>query len=432
MPVLIAIVLARNACSRQDGIRTIGNEHVMSAKQIAIVGGGPAGLMAAEALSLSGHTVTVYDGMPTFGRKFLLAGKSGLNITHSEDYQHFATRFGTASDHLRKALDAFTPEEVRTWASGLGTETFTGTSGRVFPTVMKASPLLRAWLRRLEAQGVRLMTRHRWTGFADDGLVFGTPDGPITVQGDATLLALGGASWPRLGADGSWIPLLRNRGVEIADLQPANCGFDVEWSGVFKDRFAGAPLKSITTTSDAGTFPGEFVISRHGIEGSLVYAHSSALRDSLMQQAHATLLVDLAPGRSVERLAKDLARQDAKISLSNRLRKGAGLEGVKAALVRELGSQAILNDAAQLAGLIKTLPIPVVRPRPIAEAISSAGGIRLNALDERYMLKALPGLFAAGEMLDWEAPTGGYLLTACFATGRAAAAGINEWLAIPA
>ncbi|CAN7588310.1 TIGR03862 family flavoprotein [Rhizobium sp. LjRoot98] len=399
----------------------------MTAKQIAIIGGGPAGLMAAEVLSSSGHAVTVYDGMPTFGRKFLLAGKSGLNITHSEDYQRFATRFGAASDRLRTALDAFTPADVQAWAAGLGTETFTGTSGRVFPTVMKASPLLRAWLKRLETQGVKLMTRHRWTGFTDDGLTFETPNDLKTIHSDATLLALGGASWPRLGADGSWFPLLRDKGVGITDLQPANCGFDVNWSDVFKDRFAGAPLKSVTTTSDAGTFPGEFVISRHGIEGSLVYAHSAALRERLIRQSKATLLVDLAPGRSVERLERDLARQDGKISLSNRLRKGAGLEGVKAALVRELGTQS-LGDPAQLALLIKALSIPVTRPRPIAEAISSAGGIRFDAVDERYMLKALPGVFAAGEMLDWEAPTGGYLLTACFATGRAAAAGINQWL----
>ena len=399
----------------------------MSSKQIAIIGGGPAGLMAAEVLSVSGHAVTVYDGMPTFGRKFLLAGKSGLNITHSEDYRRFATRFGAASDRLGAALDAFKPDDVRAWASGLGTETFTGTSGRVFPTVMKASPLLRAWLKRLETQGVKLMTRHRWTGFADNGLVFETPNGPTTIHSDATLLALGGASWPRLGADGSWVLLLRDKGVEIVDLAPANCGFDVDWSDVFKNRFAGAPLKSVTTTSDAGTFPGEFVISHHGIEGSLVYAHSAALRDRLAQQGKATLFVDLAPGRSLERLEKDLARQDGKISLSHRLRKGAGLEGVKAALVRELGSQS-LNDPGRLANLIKALPIPVVRPRPVAEAISSAGGVHFDGLDEHYMLKALSGVFAAGEMLDWEAATGGYLLTACFATGRAAATGINKWL----
>ncbi|WP_421870576.1 TIGR03862 family flavoprotein [Pararhizobium sp.] len=400
----------------------------MTAKQIAIIGGGPAGLMAAEMLSASGHAVTVYDGMPTFGRKFLLAGKSGLNITHSEDYQQFAARFGAASDRLRAALDAFTPADVRAWASGLGTETFTGTSGRVFPTAMKASPLLRAWLKRLEAQGVTLMPRRRWTGFSGTDLTFETQNGAKTIQSDATLLALGGASWPRLGADGSWIPLLQDKGVDITGFQPANCGFDVDWSDIFRERFAGAPLKSVTTTSDAGTFPGEFVISRHGIEGSLVYAHSAALRDNLNREGHAALTVDLAPGRSLERLEKDLARQSEKASLSNRLRKGAGLEGVKAALVRELASPSMLNDPALLASRIKAIPIPVIRPRPIAEAISSAGGIRFDALDQNYMLKSLPGVFAAGEMLDWEAPTGGYLLTACFATGRAAAGGINDWL----
>lgn len=400
----------------------------MAGKQIEIIGGGPAGLIAAEVLSLSGHAVTVYDAMPTFGRKFLLAGKSGLNITHSEDYQRFVSRFGAASDRLRPALDAFTPADVRAWASGLGTETFVGTSGRVFPNVMKASPLLRAWLGRLEAQGVTLLTRHRWTGFAGDDLVFETPNGRAVIHSDVTLLALGGSSWPRLGSDGSWVSLLRGKGVEVGDLQPANCGFDVAWSDLFKARFAGAPLKSVTATSDAGTLPGEFVVSGHGIEGSLVYAHAAALRDRLSSDGRADLRIDLAPGRSVERLARDLDRQDAKASLSNRLRKGAGLEGVKSALLRELLPQTVLADPQQLARSIKALPMPVLKPRPIAEAISSAGGIRLDNLDERYMLKSLPGIFATGEMLDWEAPTGGYLLTACFATGRAAAHGIMEWL----
>ncbi|MGI0528075.1 TIGR03862 family flavoprotein [Rhizobium giardinii] len=398
----------------------------MTAKQIAIIGGGPAGLAAAEVLSLSGYAVTVYDAMPTFCRKFLLAGKSGLNITHSEDYARFASRFGAACERLRPALDAFTPADVQAWASGLGTETFVGTSGRVFPKVMKASPLLRAWLGRLEAQGVTLLTRHRWTGFEGDGLVFETPNGRTVIRSDATLLALGGASWPRLGSDGAWISLLRNKGVEIADFQPANCGFDVAWSDVFKDRFAGAPLKAVTTTSDAGTFPGEFVISFNGIEGSLVYAHAAALRDRLNQVGRAMLVIDLAPGRSIERLAKDLARQEAKASFSNRLRKGAGLEGVKSALLRELAPEAA--DPERLARSIKALPIPLLRPRPISEAISSAGGVRLDDLDGQYMLKALPGVFVAGEMLDWEAPTGGYLLTACLATGRAAARGILAWL----
>jgi uncharacterized flavoprotein (TIGR03862 family) len=366
--------------------------------------------------------------MPTFGRKFLLAGKSGLNITHSEDFSRFAERFGAASARLRPALEAFKPVDIRAWALGLGTETFVGTSGRVFPKVMKASPLLRAWIRRLEAQGVQLKTRHRWTGFADDGYRFETPEGVTVIRPDAVLLALGGASWPRLGSDAAWLPWLGQKGVTVAAFQPANCGFDVAWSEPFRERFAGVPLKSVSASSDAGTIQGEFIISRHGIEGSLVYAHAAALRDRLERESHAALTVDLAPGRSAERLTMDLARLNSKMSFSNRLRKGAGLEGVKAALVRELAPEANRMAPKELALFIKALPIPLVRPRPIAEAISSAGGIAWSNLDENYMLKPLPGLFVAGEMLDWEAPTGGYLLTACFATGRAAAKGIEAWL----
>ena len=400
----------------------------MNGKNIAIIGGGPAGLMAAEVLSAEGHSVTVYDAMPTLARKFLLAGKSGLNITHSEDFELFRTRFGTASARLCPALDAFTPDDVRAWAAGLGTETFVGSSGRVFPTAMKASPLLRAWLRRLEMQGVRLAMRHRWTGFENGGYAFSTVDGSLIVRPDAALLALGGASWPRLGSDAAWVPWLDERGIDIRRLRPANCGFDTAWSDAFRERFAGAPLKSVSTTSDAGTFQGEFVISKHGIEGSLVYAHSAALRDKLDKTCEAALVVDLAPGRTEERLARDLSRQDAKASFSNRLRKGAGLEGVKAALIRELVPDAARKDPRHLARLLKALPIPVLHPRPIAEAISSAGGISLDAIDQGYMLRKIPGLFAAGEMLDWEAPTGGYLLTACFATGRSAANGMAAWL----
>ncbi|GGE14234.1 aminoacetone oxidase family FAD-binding enzyme [Rhizobium anhuiense] len=400
----------------------------MNQKRIAIIGGGPAGLAAAELLSRSGHAVTVYDAMPTFARKFLLAGKSGLNITHSEDYARFATRFGPASVHLRAALDAFTPDDIRDWAAGLGTETFVGSSGRVFPKVMKASPLLRAWLRRLEAQGVTLRTRHRWIGFAEDGYVFETPEGRSIIRCDAALLALGGASWPRLGSDASWLPLLSARGVEIEAFKPANCGFVVDWSKNFGERFAGEPVKSVTATSEAGTFPGEFVITGSGIEGSLIYAHTASLRDQLLNHGSAVLTLDLAPGRTIERLRRDLARQDAKSSFSNRLRKSAGLDGVKAALLRELAPERDRTDPERLAGLIKALPVPVIETRPIAEAISSAGGICWSGIDEGYMLKALPGTFVAGEMLDWEAPTGGYLLTACLATGRAAARGIEAWL----
>ncbi|WP_331376399.1 BaiN/RdsA family NAD(P)/FAD-dependent oxidoreductase [Sinorhizobium chiapasense] len=400
----------------------------MVRKEIAIVGGGPAGLMAAEVLSRAGHGVTIYEAMPTVGRKFLLAGKSGLNITHAEDYAHFATRFGSASDRLRPALDAFTPNDVRDWAAELGTETFVGSSGRVFPKVMKASPLLRAWLRRLEAQGARLLTRHRWSGFDDAGHVFETPEGRKVVHCDAALLALGGASWPRLGSDAGWLAWLRDTGVAVSDFRPANCGFDVAWSESFRDRFAGEPLKSVTASSDAGLFPGEFVVTRHGIEGSLVYAHASSLRDRLEHDREATLVIDLVPGRTVERLARDLERQHGKASFSNRLRKAAGLAGVKSALVREVAPHALHADPHDLASLIKALPVPVLRPRPIAEAISSAGGVSFSSINDDYMLTALPGVFVAGEMLDWEAPTGGYLLTACFATGRAAARGIEAWL----
>ncbi|MBD9371084.1 TIGR03862 family flavoprotein [Rhizobium sp. ARZ01] len=403
----------------------------MQQEDIAIIGGGPAGLMAAEVLSGAGWAVTVYEAMPTVARKFLLAGKSGLNITHSEPYARFANRFGAASERLRPALDAFSPDDMRAWASGLGIETFVGSSGRVFPTAMKASPLLRAWLRRLEAQGAKVRTRHRWIGFADDGLVFATPDGPTTIRSNATLLALGGASWPRLGSDASWVDPLSERGVSVAPLRPANCGFDVDWSDFFISRFAGLPIKSVTATSDAGTFPGEFVISRDGIEGSLVYAHAASLRDRLERDGGAVLTLDLSPGRRADRLARELARQGDKSSFANRLRKGAGLEGVKAALLRELTPDLAQHSPDDLARLIKALPLPVLRPRPIAEAISSAGGIHWSDMDTGYMLKALPGVFVAGEMLDWEAPTGGYLLTACMATGRAAARGIDSWLSRP-
>lgn len=401
----------------------------MAAKRIAIIGGGPAGLMAADELSRAGHAVTVYEAMPTVGRKFLLAGKSGLNITHAEPYERFVTRFGAAGEKLRPALDAFTPEDIRDWAAALGTETFVGTSGRVFPKAMKASPLLRAWLRRLEAQGVTILTRYRWTGFDGDAYRIKTPNGEKRIEADAVLLALGGASWPKLGSDAIWTAWLRERNVDIHDFQPANCGFDCTFSQTFLERFAGEPLKSVTATSAAGTIPGEFVISRHGIEGSLVYAHAAALREALAATGKASLVLDLAPGRTAERLARDLARQDAKASFSNRLRKATGLDGVKAALLRELVPDANRLDAEALAGLIKALPLPVTSPRPIAEAISSAGGIAFNSIDDRFMLKALPGSFVSGEMLDWEAPTGGYLLTACLATGKAAASGIRQWLA---
>ena len=402
----------------------------MTARRVAIIGGGPAGLMAAEQLSRAGHAVTVYEAMPTVARKFLLAGKTGLNITHSEPYERFVTRYGAAAHWLRPMLDGFSPDDVRQWAEGLGSETFTGTSGRVFPTAMKASPLLRSWLKRLEAQGVTILTRHRWIGFDGNACRLHTPEGEQAVEADAVLLALGGASWPKLGSDAVWVPWLRAQGVDVAPFRPANCGFDCAFSDVFVERFAGEPVKSVSATSAAGTTQGEFVISRNGIEGSLIYAHAGALRDTLERDGKAALTLDLAPGRTLARLARDLARQDTKASFSNRLRKGTGIEGVKAALLREAIADIGTLAPDDLAAAIKALPLPVVAPRPIAEAISSAGGVTFASIDENLMLKALPGTFVAGEMLDWEAPTGGYLLTACLASGRTAARGIEDWLAM--
>ncbi|MCM2477193.1 TIGR03862 family flavoprotein [Rhizobium sp. CG5] len=402
----------------------------MTPKQIAIVGGGPAGLMAADILSAAGHRVTVYESMPTVGRKFLLAGKSGLNLTHSEDYDVFASRFGAAGARLRPALDGLPPEDIRAWAAALGTETFVGTSGRVFPKAMKASPLLRAWLARLESQGLVIRTRHRWTGWRNGALSFETPHGTLMIEPDATLLALGGASWPRLGSDAAWTAWLSARSIDIKAFRPANCGFDVAWSDLFRQRFAGAPIKSVTASSPAGTMSGEFVVTETGIEGSLVYAHAAALRDQLESSGQAALILDFVPGRTAERLEADLSRQDSKASFANRLRKGAGLDGVKAAMLRDIMPEANRLQPDALAKRLKTLPLPVLRCRPIAEAISSAGGVAWAGVDERYMLKTAPGVFVAGEMLDWEAPTGGYLLTSCLATGKAAAIGIEAWLHI--
>lgn len=399
------------------------------AKTIAIIGGGPAGLAAAELLSETQHGVTVYDAMPTIGRKFLLAGKSGLNLTHAEPFEDFAGRYGAASAHLRPALDAFTPQDMRHWAQGLGIETFVGSSGRVFPTAMKASPLLRAWRQRLEMRGVTIRTRWHWIGFGEgDALLFETPEGTQAIDSDATLLALGGASWPRLGSDARWVPILQARGVTAVPFRPANCGFDVAWGADFVERHAGAPVKSVAAMSDAGRSQGEFVITRHGIEGSLVYGHAAALRDRLAANGQADFVLDLVPGRSLDALASALDKAPRKASFSNRLRKAARIDGVKLALVREVVPNADHLPAKDLASMLKTLRVPVLRPRPIEEAISSAGGIPLDAIGPTGMLRAAPGIFVAGEMTDWEAPTGGYLLTACMATGRLAATGLLEWV----
>jgi uncharacterized flavoprotein (TIGR03862 family) len=396
---------------------------------VAVIGAGPAGLAAAEVLAPAA-SVRVFDAMPSPARKFLLAGKSGLNLTYAEPLAGFIRRFGAAAAVLEPALRAFPPDEVRRWAAGLGIETFTGTSGRVFPTMMKGLPLLRAWLERLRQQGVGFNPRHRWQGWSSAGqLVFATPAGQREVAADAAVLALGGASWPRLGGTGDWMPVLAVRGVTVRPLRPANCGFLVAWSQALTDRFAGAPVKSVALSFRGRTVRGEFVVTAGGIEGSLVYALSAALRDAIEAEGPVDLMLDLAPDRTAADVAAALARQRGKASLATRLRRAAGIEGVKAALLREGGVPADLADPAVLAARIKALPVRLTGIAPLDRAISSAGGIALDELDDRYMLRRLPGVFAAGEMLDWEAPTGGYLLTACLATGRAAGAGAAAWLA---
>nr|WP_274519526.1 TIGR03862 family flavoprotein [Nitrospira moscoviensis] len=398
------------------------------------MGGGPAGLMAAEAAVEGGAQVDLYDAMASVGRKFLLAGKGGLNLTHSEPLEPFLARYGDRRPQLAPFLAGFAPEALRQWARGLGAETFVGTSGRVFPADMKSAPLLRAWLRRLRRTGLRLHVRHRWTGWHDEGLLrFETPDGPQSIDADAVILALGGASWPRLGSDAAWVPILAGRGVPIAPLLPANCGFDVRWTDHFRMKFAGQPVKSVgvivkTVSGEVLRRRGEFVVTEHGLEGGVIYAVSAHLRDAVMSTGCATIWLDLSPDRDVTRLIADLSQPRGKRTLATHLERRAGIAGVKAGLLREAVPKEAFLHPEQLAAAIKSLPISVVSPRPVDEAISTAGGISFAALDDRLMIRALPGVFCAGEMLDWEAPTGGYLLTACFATGRAAGAGAVAWL----
>lgn len=390
--------------------------------------------MAAETAASRGLQVDVYDAMPSVGRKFLLAGKGGLNLTHAEDFSSFLGRYGERRTVLAPWLTQLGPNELREWARGLGVETFVGSSGRVFPTEMKAAPLLRAWLRRLREMGVTFHVRHRWQGWDESGaLRFDTPDGPRTVRSDAAVLALGGGSWARLGSDGAWVPMLAARDVAVRPLRPANCGFDVAWSEHFRTRHAGQPVKPVVANfTDANgtrhTRQGEFVVTESGVEGSLIYALSAPLRDTLEATGGATLSLDLAPGRESARLAEALARPRGTRSMANHLKRAAGIDGVKAGLLREVLRAEDFADPDRLAATIKALPIQLIRPRPLDEAISSAGGVAFEDLDQRLMVRNLPGLFCAGEMLDWEAPTGGYLLTACFATGRAAGMGAAEWL----
>ncbi len=403
------------------------------ALDVAVIGGGPAGLMAAEAASAQGARVVVYDAMASVGRKFLLAGKGGLNLTHAEALPVFESRYGVARTSLAPLLEAFGPAELRAFAAQLGLDTFVGSSGRVFPRDMKAAPLLRRWLHRLRERGVRFRMRHRWRGWEVDGtLRFATPDGEVHVRAGATVLALGGGSWPRLGSDGAWTALLAARGVDVVPLRPANCGFDVRWSTHFVERHAGAPVKPVAAscgTADGRTLVqrGEFVVTAGGIEGSLVYALSAPLRDALDAHGAARLMLDLLPDFDLARVERALAAPRGKRTLSEHLKRGLGLTGVKASLLREVLRREDFDDPLRLAQCVKNLPLELVAARPIAEAISSAGGIALGMLDAKLMLRELPGVFCAGEMLDWEAPTGGYLLTAACSTGHHAGRAAAEW-----
>lgn len=402
----------------------------MQAKTIAIIGAGPSGLIAAERLSLAGHRVTIYDRMPSPARKFLLAGRGGLNLTHSEPLDLFLTRYRTAQGWLEPAIRAFPPQALRDWADELGADSFVGTSGRVFPEAMKASPLLRAWLRRLQGQGVTLAAGHLWTGWSEDGaLLFETRDGGTqAVRADATLLALGGASWPRLGSDGGWASLLAERGVAVAPLLPANGGFTVDWSPMMRERFAGVPLKRLVIRCGERQATGEAMIDADGIEGGAVYALSGLLREAVLRDGKAAITLDLRPDMETARLIERLGQRRKGETLSNHLRKAAGLSPAAIAVLRESAGAALPQEPALLAALIKAAPLTLTGMAPIARAISTAGGIVTGEVDDGFMLKRLPGVFVAGEMLDWEAPTGGYLLQACFSTGVAAAAGIATWL----
>ena len=398
-------------------------------RHVAVIGAGPAGLMAAERLAGAGVRVTVHERMPSVARKFLMAGRGGLNLTHSEPLEAFLKRYGDEPREVARWIDAFSPAELIAWAEGLGQPTFVGSSGRVFPRAMKASPLLRAWLERLQTMGVEVRTRSRWTGWRDGALVLQTPEGERLEQADAVVLALGGASWPRLGSDGAWRPWLEAAGVEVAPFRPANAGFDVAWSDAFKLRFAGRPLKAAFSFGGR-TVRGEAVISTYGIEGGAIYALSAALRDAIEADGAAVLTVDLKPDLSLGRLTERLQRPRGKASLSNHLRKAAGLDPLAIALMREAGDPPA--QGAALVERVKATPLRLLAMQGLDRAISSAGGVRLDQLDENLMLRRRPGVFVAGEMLDWEAPTGGYLLQASFASGAVAAAGVLSWLDRPA
>lgn len=399
---------------------------------VALIGAGPAGLMAAEVLSMNTMQVDVYDSMPSVGRKFLMAGKSGLNLTHAEPFEQFVARYGSRRKWIEPMLRKFGANELRAWAHELGIETFVGTSGRVFPTGMKASPLLRAWLKRLQNNGVNVHTRHRWVGWNEDQtLRFETEQGEISVKADAVILTLGGGTWRRLGSDGAWIDWLEQAGVKVEALKSSNCGFDVAWSSHFREKFQGHPLKSIVLSFEAFRQQGEFVITKYGVEGSLIYACSAPLREAIEARGRTNIQLDLAPHLSREDVLTKLSKPRGLKTRASHLEKTVGIKGVKAGLLREFLSKDDFGNNERLADAIKNLSIPFISARPLDEAISSAGGVAFEGLDENLMLKTIPGVFCAGEMLDWEASTGGYLLTACFASGRVAGQGVLKWFGIP-
>jgi len=397
-----------------------------SPRQVHVIGAGPAGLMAAERLAQAGAKVVVHDRMPSVARKLLMAGRGGLNLTHSEPLDRFVTRYGPAQPTAAAWIDRFTPVDLTAWVEALGQETFVGSSGRVFPRAMKASPLVRAWLARLETQGVEIRTRSRWNGWRDGALVFETPEGERLERPDAVVLALGGASWPRLGSDGAWAPWLQAQGAAVSPFQPANVGFDVAWSALFRDRFAGQPLKGVSVTHGDRTARGEAMIARYGIEGGAIYALSAALRTAVETAGRAEIQIDLKPDVAIGKLTDRLSKPRGKASLSNHLRKVAGLESAAVALLYEAGP--LPASPRALAERIKAMPLTLTGVQGLERAISSAGGVKLDGVDERLMLVARPGVFVAGEMLDWEAPTGGYLLQASFASAVVAADGVIDWL----
>ena len=401
----------------------------MSEITVAIIGGGPAGLMAAEVLSHANVKVNLYDAMPSVGRKFLMAGKGGLNLSHAEAFDIFLSRYAERRTDIEPMLKAFPPEALIAWAQGLGIATFVGSSGRIFPTDMKAAPLLRAWLHRLRRAGVVFHVRHRWSGWDDEGLLrFATPHGEQLLKADAVILALGGGSWAKLGSTGAWVEVLQQRDVDIAPLKPANCGFDVGWSEHFASRFAGQAIKSVQLLFGDFCQRGDLIVTATGLEGGLIYAASALLRESCTASSDTRIYLDLMPDKSLSSLTNKLSQTRGKDSVANFMRKRLGITGVKAGLLHEVLLHEDFNYPEKLAATIKLLPIKLLAPRPLDEAISSAGGVKFEALDEHLMIRNLSGVFCAGEMLDWEAPTGGYLLTACFASGRAVGEGVLTWL----